>query len=168
MVGVAVERDPISARANRLLDKGDGTESPRRVQPPTLDAPQWVAAAAIIVKAEAVLALRRAPHKPGAGLWETVSGRILPGEDPLAAVAREVAEECGLTVRIAPRPVDAYAASREGAPMVVICYRAEYVRGRVRRSEEHDAHRWLTVEALGALDCPPRLLEAIRRAQRIT
>ncbi len=45
--------------------------------------------------ARSVLMLRRA-NPPRAGLWNGVGGKIEPGEQPLASVLREVAEETGL------------------------------------------------------------------------
>jgi 8-oxo-dGTP pyrophosphatase MutT (NUDIX family) len=126
---------------------------------------QIVAVAIAIFRGDRVLAMRRAPGRDaGAGLWETISGRIAPGEDPLAAIEREVREECGLEVRIDPRPVEAYAARRGEQPMTVIFFRGTHVRGEVVRSEEHDQHAWLTVDELAERSTLVRLVEAVRRA----
>ena len=77
-----------------------------------------LAVAAVIVRDDRVLAMRRSSAKDaGAGLWETVSGRVEADEAPLDAIAREVREETGLVVAIDPRPIDAYTARRGDAPM---------------------------------------------------
>jgi 8-oxo-dGTP diphosphatase len=124
-----------------------------------------VAVAAVIFKEGRVLAMRRSPHKDaGPGLWETLSGRLEPGEEPLEAIAREIDEECGLEVSIDPRPVDAYTSARKGEPMVVVVYRAEWRGGEVRRSDEHDAHEWLTPAEMRARSTLTRLVDAIDRA----
>lgn len=125
-----------------------------------------VAVAAVIFRAGRVLAMRRSPEKAGAGLWETLSGRVEVGEEPIDAVAREIAEESGLEVRIDPRPVDVYAARRGEAPMVVIVYRAEWIAGEVKRSAEHDDHAWWTPEELERETTLARLAEAVWRASR--
>src|SRR5690606_21276821 len=105
----------------------------------------------VIFKGDRVLAMRRAATKDAApGLWETLSGRVEPDEQPLDALAREIEEECGLEVRVDPRPVDAYVARRRDEPMLVLVYRAEWIAGEVRRSEEHDAHAWWTPAELRA------------------
>lgn len=120
------------------------------------------AVAAVIVKGSRVLAMRRAAHKDaGAGLWETVSGRVEVDEAPLDAVAREVQEETGLEVTIDPRPIDAYTARRGERPMIVVVYRARWVAGEVRRSDEHDDHAWLTAEELRARSTLARLVDAV-------
>lgn len=107
-----------------------------------------VAVAGLIVRTDEeprILALRRAPDNlAGPGLWETSSGRIEHGEEPVAAALREMQEECGLSVEIDPRPYEAYAARRRGLPMIVILFRARYRAGEVRLSAEHDAYAWLT------------------------
>lgn len=124
-----------------------------------------VAVAAVVTQGERVLAMRRAAHEDaGAGLWETMSGRVEIDEEPLDAIAREIDEECGLEVEIDPRPVDAYAARRNEAPMIVIVYRARVVRGEVCRSDEHDAHDWLTPEEFRARTTLARLADAVDRA----
>jgi 8-oxo-dGTP diphosphatase len=104
-----------------------------------------VAVAAIILREGKVLAMRRAATKDaGAGLWETLSGRIPLGEEPLEAVKREILEESSLTVKVEPQPFTAYQATRKDLPMMVIVYRAHYVSGEVILSEEHDDYAWLT------------------------
>lgn len=124
-----------------------------------------VAVAVVIVREGRVLVMRRAPTKDAApGLWETVSGRIEPDEQPLAAAVREVREESGLEVRVVPRPVDAYTIRRGSVPMVVLVYRADWVAGEVRRSDEHEAHVWCRPEELAERGMPERLVAAIARA----
>lgn len=104
-----------------------------------------VAVAAAVFRGGRVLAMRRAAGRDaGAGLWETLSGRLRLGEEPAEAVAREIREECGLRVTVHPRPVAAYQARRAGEPMVVIVFRADAAAGRVERTHEHDAHAWMT------------------------
>ncbi|HJL15124.1 MAG TPA: NUDIX domain-containing protein [Sandaracinaceae bacterium LLY-WYZ-13_1] len=127
-----------------------------------------VAVAAVIVDRGTVLAMRRAADKDvGAGLWETLSGRVRPDEQPLDALAREIEEECGLEVAIAPRPVDAYVMRRGDAPMIVLVYRADRRAGEVRRSAEHDAHAWWTPAEFRARSGLSRLADAIDRALEV-
>ena len=128
---------------------------------------QLVAVAAVVVRDGRVLAMRRAASKEaGAGLWETLSGRVAPGEEPLAAVRREIIEESGLAVTVETRPIDVYVAKRKGVPMVVIVYRALWVGGEVRVSEEHDEFRWLTPADFEELSTLTRLSDAVWKACR--
>lgn len=106
-----------------------------------------MAIAVVIFYDHKVLAMRRSQQKDaGPGLWEAVSGRVEKGEEPFYAAHREVLEETGLKVSLDPRPITTYAATRLTQPMVVIVYRGESSNTIVRRSEEHDAHEWLTPE----------------------
>lgn len=126
------------------------------------------AVAAIIFKGERILAMKRSVNKDaGPGLWETLSGRIEAGEDPLEALQREIEEECGLTVKIDPRPVKSYHAQRKGRPMIVIIYRAEYLSGRVQRSEEHDEYAWLTPDEFAEVSTLNRLVDAVCEARKL-
>jgi ADP-ribose pyrophosphatase YjhB (NUDIX family) len=124
-----------------------------------------VAVAAVIVKEDRVLAMRRAPDKDaGAGLWETLSGRVEIDEDPREAIAREILEESGLEVDLDERPIDCYAARRGDDPMIVIVYRATWRAGEVQRSPEHDAHAWWTPAEFRQRSMLPRLADAVDRA----
>jgi 8-oxo-dGTP pyrophosphatase MutT (NUDIX family) len=80
------------------------------------------------------------------------------------AVAREIEEECGLEVEIDERPIDVYVAKRNADPMLVIVYRAEWIAGEVRRSEEHDDHAWWTPEEFRRQSTLTRLADAVDRA----
>jgi 8-oxo-dGTP diphosphatase len=124
-----------------------------------------VAVAAVIVRDHRVLVMRRAvTNEFGAGIWETCSGRLSHEEDPFQAVAREVAEETALDVRIERRPVDAYVMRRGESPLLVIVYRADWIAGEVRLSEEHDAYAWWTLPEIETSPMPERLVHAVRRA----
>ncbi|MEJ2292070.1 MAG: NUDIX domain-containing protein [Deinococcales bacterium] len=121
-----------------------------------------VAVAATVFRHGRVLAMRRsAARDAGPGLWETLSGRLRLGEDPADAVAREILEECGLRVRVAPRPVTAYQARRAGEPMVVIVYRADADDGDVVATDEHDAFAWLTPEEFAETSTLTPLVRAV-------
>lgn len=123
-----------------------------------------VAVAAVIVREGKVLAMRRsAAEDAGAGLWETLSGRVEPDEDPLAAIEREILEECALEVQVDPRPIDAYSARRGASPMMVVVYRARWISKEVVRSDEHDMHEWLTPSEFRSRTTLHRLADAVER-----
>ncbi|MCZ7687602.1 MAG: hypothetical protein M5U28_56240 [Sandaracinaceae bacterium] len=60
--------------------------------------------------------------------------------------------------------MDAYVARRNETPMLVLVYRAEWVSGEVRRSDEHDAHAWWTPAELRRETSLVRLADAVDRA----
>lgn len=126
---------------------------------------QWVAVTVLLFRGGRMLSMRRAPtQEAGPGLWEGVSGRVRPGEDPIAAAHREVAEETGLRVQINPQPIIAYAALRKGEAMTVIVFSARHESGEVTLSEEHDEYRWCEVAELTELGVPVQLADAARAA----
>lgn len=126
-----------------------------------------VAVAALVVREGRVLAMRRASHNlAGPGLWETISGRVELGEEPLAAVQREITEESGLRVEVERRPFAAYAATRRGRPMIVILFRARHLSGEVRISDEHEDHAWLSADEFAERSTLGPLVEAVRCALR--
>ncbi len=132
------------------------------------DARYVVAVAAVVFREGKVLAMRRSRYKDaGAGLWETLSGRVHPGEEPLDAAKREILEECGLSVKLDPRPVSAYSAKRGAENMIVVVYRADYLAGEVMMSAEHDAYAWLTPDAFAERSTLTKLVEVVRVAAEL-
>lgn len=141
-----------------------------------------LAVCVIVICGDRVLAMRRAAHKVGAGLWETVSGRVQPDEQPFDAACREVLEETGLTARVYRRPIDAYCAYRGTEPMGVIVYRGDVEAApepeaakadvddahaaypEVVGSHEHDAFEWLTPTEFAERSTLTRLAQAVRHA----
>jgi 8-oxo-dGTP diphosphatase len=57
---------------------------------------------AVIPRSGGQLLLIQRGNEPGRGLWSLPGGRVEPGESDVAAVAREVREETGLTVTVGP------------------------------------------------------------------
>jgi 8-oxo-dGTP diphosphatase len=100
---------------------------------------------AAIVHRGRVLAARRTTPEATRGLWEFPGGKVEPGEDPEAALVREIREELGCEIAVTchlggEQPIkDAYtlrvalAALVSGEPI----------------PHEHDAVRWLAAYQLG-------------------
>lgn len=55
---------------------------------------------AVITRDDGRVLLIKRGNEPGRGLWSLPGGRVEPGESDEVAVAREVAEETGLTVAV--------------------------------------------------------------------
>ena len=65
---------------------------------------RWIDVTAAIIRQEGrILLVQRPDHAPMGGLWEFPGGKVEPGETPEAALARELAEELGITVAVGPR-----------------------------------------------------------------
>ena len=56
--------------------------------------------AALIMRDGKVLICQRTPHQPMALKWEFPGGKIEPGEQPKAALKRELEEELGINANI--------------------------------------------------------------------
>jgi 8-oxo-dGTP diphosphatase len=105
-------------------------------------------AGAVVLRAGRVLILRRRPEDFRGGTWELPSGRIEPGEDLAAALAREVAEETGLAVLATGAVVGTFDyASRSGRRTRQVNVVVAVEDGPVTTTE-HDAHRWVGVADL--------------------
>ena len=70
------------------------------------DGPRPAATCVVVFRADGrFLMVRRAPTVMAPGYWTPVTGKLAPGEDSAAAGVREVAEEVGLRVVVAPEVV---------------------------------------------------------------
>ncbi|MHC6231353.1 (deoxy)nucleoside triphosphate pyrophosphohydrolase [Arthrobacter sp. MMS24-T111] len=92
----------------------------------------------------ALLVARRSAPEHLAGLWEFPGGKVEPGEEPEAALARELSEELGIGVRLGPElPADSPGGwpLNERASMRV--WFAEVSDGEPRPLEDHDQLQWV-------------------------
>lgn len=106
--------------------------------------------AAVIVRDDAVLACRRAPHKDAAGRWEFPGGKLEAGETPQEALARELREELDVEV-----VVGALLDRTATGPVDLACYAATLAGAAPTASTDHDAFEWRSPDALGELDWTP-------------
>jgi 8-oxo-dGTP diphosphatase len=104
-----------------------------------------------------LLAARRSEPQTLAGGWELPGGKVEPGEEPEAALHRELAEELGITVQLGD---EVTAPDAEGWPLPpahrMRVWLVRIVSGEPVPLEDHDALRvlgpgeWLDVEWLPA------------------
>jgi len=110
-----------------------------------------------------VLSLQRSEATRCPSSWETVHGRIEPGERPEAAAVREVGEETGLAVdRLYSITCQPFYLHRAGVVQMAVVF-AAFVRepAEVRLGDEHIRHEWLTMAAATARFTWPREREAL-------
>lgn len=82
------------------------------------------------------LLLVRRGHAPEVGRWSLPGGRVEPGEDDTAAVAREVAEETGLTVAVGRLVGEVERDGPSGRLYVIRDYQAEPVGGELAAGDD--------------------------------
>ena len=110
-----------------------------------------------------VLSLQRSPTTRCPSSWETVHGRIEPGERPEDAAVREVREETGLAVdRLYSITCQPFYLHRTGVVQMAVVF-ATFVRepGKVMLGEEHAQHEWLSMGAAATRFTWPREREAL-------
>lgn len=128
---------------------------------PIEDAPTLVVAAAVLDSLAAptrVVSARRVAPPQWAGWWEFPGGKVDPGETPVAALHRELAEEIGVTVRLGAEIAGPARGGGDGGPLwpvmsglVMRVWLAEVTGGEPRPREEHDQVRWLRRGELDAV-----------------
>lgn len=96
-----------------------------------------------------LLAGRRSAPKSLAGQWEFAGGKVEPGEDPQAALHRELAEELGVRVQLGEPILPAQGVEwpiLHGHAMRI--WFAQIVTGQPEPLADHDELRWLPVADL--------------------
>ncbi|GAB5347378.1 NUDIX domain-containing protein [Alteriqipengyuania sp. 357] len=102
---------------------------------------------------------RRPQGKQHGGLWEFPGGKIDPGEGARSALAREIAEECGIVLDTDAMREAAFAADEAstaglGRPILLLLYACARWQGQAR-SLEGGEWRWFSPDEIMGLEKPP-------------
>ncbi|HVE79484.1 MAG TPA: NUDIX domain-containing protein [Gemmatimonadaceae bacterium] len=93
-----------------------------------------------------VLVVQRGLDTRCPGAWETVHGRLEPGETPEQAAVREVMEETGLAMeRLYNVTVQPFYLHKLATVQLAVVFAAFVGDGAVRLGGEHQAWEWLSV-----------------------
>ena len=117
---------------------------------------------AVIIDRGRVLAARRTRPLSLAGRWEFPGGKVEPGEDPTAALQREIAEELDLSITVGvelPGPGDGWPIS----PAYVLRLFSCTVSGdrAATAGPDHDQFRWLGPTELDSVTWLPADRQAL-------
>lgn len=127
-----------------------------------------VGVGAVVLDAGRVLLVRRG-QPPLAGKWSLPGGLLELGETTVEGVRREVAEECGLTIRVGEVAgiLDRVVRDAEGRiryHWVLVDYVAFVDSGTLCAASDADEAQWVEVDEVERLDTTEGLLDMIRRA----
>jgi 8-oxo-dGTP diphosphatase len=116
-----------------------------------------------------VLLVRRG-RPPAPELWSVPGGRIEPGETAAEAVARELAEETGLAVRVHElvAAIDWIERAGDGtlaAHYIILDHLVEVVGGTLAAGDDAGDAGWFDLDQLAAASTTTGLLEVIERAR---
>jgi ADP-ribose pyrophosphatase YjhB (NUDIX family) len=107
------------------------------------------------------LLLVRRGRPPGEGLWSIPGGRVEPGEDDPAAVARELREETGLDVAVGAHAGTVERPGPGGTTYEIHDYTATVTGGTLRAGDDASEVRWVRPDDLGDLPITPGLRDAL-------
>jgi len=109
-----------------------------------------------------LLVVRRA-NEPGRGLWSIPGGRVEPGENDPAAVAREVAEETGLTVQVGAMVGEVERDGPKGQLYVIRDYEATAVGGALTPGDDATDAKFVTRTEFLALSTTTLLVSTLEQ-----
>ncbi|MBC2670640.1 (deoxy)nucleoside triphosphate pyrophosphohydrolase [Novosphingobium piscinae] len=122
-----------------------------------------VVAAALLDPLDRVCLQQRPRDKRHGGLWEFPGGKVEPGEDPAAALCRELVEELGVAVL----PNDCVPCGFAAAPeLVILLYAVRRWEGTVTGLEAEGV-TWLAPAMATGLAMPPLDYPLVRQLQQL-
>ena len=128
-----------------------------------------VVAAAMIDAASRVLIAQRPAGKHLAGGWEFPGGKLEPGEERVAGLARELSEELGITIG-APRPLIRVRHAYPSRDVLLDLWVVRDFQGEPR-GLDGQALRWCSREELAAVELLPAdgpIVRALGLPERLT
>ena len=130
-----------------------------------------VGVGAVVLKDGHVLVVQR-NHPPAEGKWSIPGGLVNLGETTEAAAVREVAEECGLTVRLLGLAgvVDRVIRDPDGRiryHYVLVDYAAVPVSGDLRPGSDAADARWVPIGELGRYETTEGLASMVEKAVNV-
>jgi 8-oxo-dGTP diphosphatase len=128
-----------------------------------------VVAAAVIDGAGRVLIAQRPAGKHLAGGWEFPGGKLEPGEERVAGLARELREELGITIAT-PRPLIRVRHAYPSREVLLDIWVVRHYGGEPR-GLDGQALRWCTQDELTTADLLPAdkpIVAALRLPERLT
>ena len=108
-------------------------------------------AAALIVRDKEVLIGQRRPDQPMGPLWEFPGGKIEPGETPQQALARELAEELGISAEVGPAVTRIRHHYRHGGAVDLQFFTVRTFTGEIN-NQIYQQVRWVKLEDLPGYD----------------
>lgn len=109
-----------------------------------------------------LLVVRRL-NEPGRGLWSIPGGKVEPGEDDRTAVAREVAEETGLTVVVGGLVGEVERPGPRGRLYVIRDYEATAVGGTLTAGDDASDARFVTRTEIANLPTASLLVSTLEQ-----
>lgn len=107
------------------------------------------------------LLMVRRGRPPGEGLWSIPGGRVEPGEDDAAALARELREETGLDVAPGALAGTVERPGPDGVTYEIHDYTATVTGGVLRAGDDAAEASWIAPERLPELPVTPGLVDAL-------
>jgi 8-oxo-dGTP diphosphatase len=129
-----------------------------------------VVAAAVIDGAGRVLIAQRPVGKHMAGGWEFPGGKLEPGEERVAGLARELREELGISLTGMPRPLIRVRHAYPSREVLLDIWVVKRYSGEAR-GLDGQALRWCTQHELEAAELLPAdrpIVRALRLPERLT
>jgi mutator protein MutT len=129
-----------------------------------------VVAAAVIDFADRVLIAQRPAGKHLAGSWEFPGGKLEPGEERRAGLARELREELGITLIAPPRPLIRVRHAYDFGHVLIDMWVVRQYSG-APRGLDGQALRWVSPEELEMVELLPAdrpIVSALRLPERLS
>jgi 8-oxo-dGTP diphosphatase len=122
--------------------------------------PEIRAVGAVAVRAGTLLLIRRG-RPPAVGRWSLPGGRVEPGEAETAAVAREVAEETGLSVIVGELLGEVLRDGPDDVVYRIRDYAVQVVGGSEVAGDDATAVAWVPLAEVASRDLTDGLLAAL-------